>query len=85
MQLPGYVPEDARLDGSVKSVIDVTATIIRRETRATSVVITALVHATGRPEAVLVDVGKGTGELAARTRVVRFAKETRVFTPTARA
>lgn len=41
MQLPGYVPEDARLDGSVKSVIDVTVTITRRGTRATSVVITA--------------------------------------------
>lgn len=40
-QLPEYVPEDARLAGSVKGVIDVTATITRREIRATSVVIIA--------------------------------------------
>lgn len=83
-QLPVSVPEGARLAGSVKSAIDVTATITRQETRATSVVITARVRATGRQEAVLEGVGKGTGELAAKMRVVRFAKKTRVFTPTAR-
>lgn len=68
-----------------ESAIDVTATITRQETRATSVVITARVRATGQQEAVLEGVGKGTGELAAKMRVVRFAKKTRVFTPTARA
>lgn len=31
------------------------------------------------------DVGKGTGELGARTLAVRSVMETRVFTPTARA
>lgn len=46
-QLPVSVPEDARLAGSVKSAIDVTATITKRETRDISVVITVRVRATG--------------------------------------
>lgn len=52
-QLPVSVPEDARLAGMVKSAIDVTATITKRETRAISVVFTVRVRATGRQEAVL--------------------------------
>uniref|UniRef100_A0A8W8NRK0 EGF-like domain-containing protein n=1 Tax=Magallana gigas TaxID=29159 RepID=A0A8W8NRK0_MAGGI len=73
------VSEGARLAGSVKSAIDVTATITRQDTRATSVVITARVRATGRQEAVLEGVGKGTGELAAKNACSPFCQENACF------